>query len=148
VRTGDLHLFEKRTNVHYVLHLRPDGSTETAEVANEAPNFFSGPSAFGGLPANVGRPGVTGRLVRVPVDLLPVIGTSMGLIDYVIRLHNPTLGETVAIRVVNIRNGIPGRVTIKRLTRWREIRGERRYQAAIPKIGSSSNSTLLGLTWS
>ena len=96
--TGDLHLFEERTNVHYVLHLRTDGSTETAEVANEAPNFFTGMIVFGTPSVNIGRPGVAGRLVRVPADLLPVIGTSMGLIDYLIRLHSPAIGETVEIK--------------------------------------------------
>ena len=115
--TGDLHLFEERTNVHYVLHLRTDGSTETAEVANEAPNFFTGMIVFGTPSVNIGQPGVAGRLVRVPADLLPVIGTSMGLIDYLIRLHSPAIGETVEIKVLNIRNGNPGRVTMKRLTR-------------------------------
>jgi|SRR5689334_19883856 hypothetical protein len=114
--TGDLHLFEEKTNVHYVLHLRPDGSTETAEVANERPNFFSGLIVFG-APVNVGQSGAAQRLVRVPGDLLPVIGTSMGLIDYLIRLHTPGIGETVDIRAINIRNGLPGRVTIKRFAR-------------------------------
>jgi hypothetical protein len=115
--TGDLHLSEERTNVHYVLHLRSDGSTEAAEVTNEAPNFFTGLIVFGNPSATVGRSGVAGRLVRVPSDLLPVIGTSMGLIDYLIRLHNPALGETVEIKVLNIRNGIPGHITFKRVTR-------------------------------
>jgi hypothetical protein len=41
----------------------------------------------------------------------------MGLIDYLIRLHDPALGETVEIKVLNIRNGIPGNVTFKRVTR-------------------------------
>ena len=41
----------------------------------------------------------------------------MGLIDYQIRLHSPNVGETVEMKVLNIRNGFPGRVTIKRRTR-------------------------------
>jgi hypothetical protein len=115
--TGDLHLFEEKTTVHYVLHLRADGSTETAEVTNEAPNFFTGRIVFGGPSVNGGQSGMAGRLVRVPADLLPVIGTSMGLIDHLIRLHSPAMGETAEIKVLNIRNGNPGRLTIRRLAR-------------------------------
>jgi hypothetical protein len=112
--TGDLHLSEEGTNVHYVLHLRSDGSAATAEVANEAPNFFTGMILFGDPSTNVGQAGVAGRVVRAPPDFLPVIGTSMGLIDYVIRLRNPAIGDSVVIKVLNIRNRIPGRMTLKR----------------------------------
>jgi len=45
-----------------------------------------------------------------------MIGTSMGLLDYLIRTHTPHLGESADIRVLNIRNRFPGRMTIKRLT--------------------------------
>jgi hypothetical protein len=113
--TGDLHLFEERTNVHYVLHLRPDGSTETAEVANDAPNFFTGTVLFGSSFPSPGQAGVAGRVVRAPGDALPVIGTSMGLIEYLVRLSSEGSRKTDAMRVVNIRNGLPGKITIKRL---------------------------------
>jgi hypothetical protein len=113
---GDLHLYEEKSRVHYVLHLRADGSTESAEVANEAPNFFTGTVLFGGPSGNMGQAGVAGRVVRVPAKLVPIIGTSMGLMDHLIRLHTPEIGRSVAIDVLNIRNGKPGRVTIKRIT--------------------------------
>jgi hypothetical protein len=112
--TGDLHLSEDATNVHYVLHLRSDGSAAAAEVADESPNFFTGMILFGDPSTNVGRAVVAGRVVRAPADFLPVIGTSMGLIDYLIRLHNPALGDSVVIKVLNIRNRNPGRMTLKR----------------------------------
>jgi hypothetical protein len=113
--TGDLHLVEEKTSVHYVMHLRSDGSTETAEVTDEAPNFFTGVILFGTPSVNVGLAGVAGRVVRVPADLLPIIGTSMGLIDQLVRLHSPSIGQTIDLKVLNIRNGLPGRVTIRRL---------------------------------
>lgn len=112
--TGDLHLFSEQTDVHYVLHLRPDGLPETAEVVDERPNFFTGTIVFGTPSGGVGQTGMAGRLVRVPADVLPVIGTSMGLIDYVIRLHSPAVGERVQMKALNIRNGNSVTVTVKR----------------------------------
>lgn len=112
---GDLHLFQEQTNVHYTLHLRPDGSVGSAEVFNEAPNFFTGTILFGSTSANLGQAGVAGRVARVPTDYLPIIGTSMGLIDYLLRLHARDTGDAIVIKVINIRNQIPGRLTIKHL---------------------------------
>src|SRR6476620_6812476 len=63
--TGDLQLFVEKTNVHYVLHLRADGTTETADVIDEAPNFFTGTIAFGAPSSSVRQSGAAGRLVRV-----------------------------------------------------------------------------------
>src|SRR5579884_536607 len=37
--TGELHLLNEKASVHYVLHLRPDGATETADVVNDSPSF-------------------------------------------------------------------------------------------------------------
>lgn len=113
--TGDLHLFQEQTNVHYTLHLRPDGSVGSAVVFNEAPNFFTGTFLFGPPSANLGQAGVAGRVARVPTDYLPVIGTSMGLIDYLLRLHARDTSDAIVIKVINIRNQIPGRLLIKRL---------------------------------
>lgn len=113
--TGDLRLFSEQTNVHYILHLRPDGSTGSAQVFDEAPNFYTGTILFGSSSDNFGMPGVAGRVIRVPTDYLPVIGTSMGLIDYLLRLHARDTAESIVIRVINIRNQVPGRVMIKRL---------------------------------
>jgi len=113
--TGDLHLFQEQTNVHYTLHLRPDGSTGSAEVFNEAPNFFTGTIVFGSTSQNLGQAGVAGRVARVPTDYLPVIGTSMGLIDYLLRLHARDTATAIVIKVFNIRNQLPGRLLIKRL---------------------------------
>ncbi|MFL5614942.1 MAG: hypothetical protein ACJ796_14860 [Gemmatimonadaceae bacterium] len=114
--TGDLHLFVEQRDVHYVLHLRPDGSTESADVVDEAPNFFTGTILFGSPSGSLGQAGVAGRVVRVPANLLPVIGTSMGLMDYVLRLHTPAVGETVQVKALNIRNGNPVTVTVKRFS--------------------------------
>jgi hypothetical protein len=115
--TGDLHLLEERNNVHYVLHLRTDGSTESAEVADESPNFFSGTIVFGAPPMTLGQSGARGRVATVPADYLPIIGISMGLIDYLVRLRTPGIGEAIDIKVINIRNRNPGRLTINRIAR-------------------------------
>lgn len=114
--TGDLKLLEEGATVHYVLHLRPDGSTEYTDVFNDAPNFYTGTIVFGSDSANVEQSGAGVRLVRVPASLSPMIGTSMGLLDNLIRLHTPRVGESADIKVINIRNRFPGRMTIKRIT--------------------------------
>lgn len=117
--TGDLQLFAERTNVHYVIHLRADGSAESADVVNEAPNFFTGTIAFGGSAATAVQQGggVAGQMTTAPADMLPLIGTSMGLIDYLIRLHPPKLGDAVQLSVLNIRNRVRGSLTLKRFAR-------------------------------
>ncbi|HKW48031.1 MAG TPA: hypothetical protein VJN70_11315 [Gemmatimonadaceae bacterium] len=115
--TGDLRLFQEGTNVHYVLHLRPDGSTESADVFNESPGFFTGTIVFGDPSASLGQSGAPGRVVRVPANYAPIIGTSMALIDNVLRLHARDTSQAIVIKVLNLRNHIPGRLTIKRLAR-------------------------------
>jgi hypothetical protein len=115
--TGDLTLREEGTHVHYVLHLRPDGSTESAEVANESPGFFTGRIIFGAPSAVLEQSGAPERVASVPPDYSPVIGTSMGLIDYLLRLHARDTGDVGVMKIINIRNRIPGRLTIKHLGR-------------------------------
>ena len=113
--TGDLRLPEDGTSLHYVLHLRPDGTTGLANVADESPGFFTGTILFGTPSGYLGQAGVAGRVVRAPADYLPVIGVSMGLIDYVLRLHARDTSAAVVVKVFNIRNGLPGRLTITHL---------------------------------
>jgi hypothetical protein len=115
--TGDLTLRAEGTHIHYVLHLRPDGSTESAEVANESPGFFTGRIMFGAPSTTLEPSGAPERVVSVPPDYSPVIGTSMGLIDYLLRLHARDTGDALVIKILNIRNRIPGRLTIKHLGR-------------------------------
>ena len=115
--TGDLRLFEEPADVHYVLHLRPDGSTSSADVVNASPSFFSGTIVFGPPRVSLGDSELQKRSISVPPDYLPVIGTSMGLLDYLLRLHARDTAAAIVIKVLNIRNRIPGRLTIRRLGR-------------------------------
>ena len=116
--TGDMRLVAGKTSLHYVLHLRPDGSAESADIVNEASGFFTGTIAFGGAAASLAQQGrgVAGQLTTAPADMLPVIGISMGLIDYIIGLHPPKLGETVQLSVLNIRNRFKGSLSLKRFS--------------------------------
>ncbi|MDB4877388.1 MAG: hypothetical protein JWM41_3834 [Gemmatimonadetes bacterium] len=116
--TGDLGLVQQGTHTHYVVHLRTDGSPERVEVINDARGFFTGTIAFDAIARNSARAGGGGlsdKIIMAPPGAYPTIGTSVALMDQLVRRTHLALGDSAMLPVINIRNRNTGLATLKRI---------------------------------
>lgn len=117
---GDLRLPTPRgiQHSHYAVELRPDGTAARVELT-DAPNFFTGilvfdPQAMSAAQHEVGP--LNDRVTMAPPGTLPTIGTSMALMEQVIRTTYPPVGATVRRGVINIRNGNRAAISVSRVS--------------------------------
>jgi hypothetical protein len=110
---GDLRLPNQGGHTRYVVRLGTDGRAERVEVTDDTSNFVSGTIAFD--PAANGSRSVT-RLVRAAPGSYPIVGTSVALMEQLVRATHPASGETARVAVTNIRNRLRGAATIRRLS--------------------------------
>jgi len=119
--TGDLRLAgpqpQRNLHAHYVATLRPDGGASRVDVIDDMPGFFTGVLVFDGSAMAAAQHelgALNDRIRMVPPNTYPTIGTSMALMEQLIRATHPTIGASVRIGVVNIRNGNRAAVGITR----------------------------------
>jgi hypothetical protein len=119
--TGDLRLLSQHARTRYTLRLRPDGTPERADVADERPNvrdsirYVFGPTSI----SESGTKDGYGFDTDTPgsANTYAWIGTSFALIEQLLRAIHPAVGDSLLILAVNIRQaGDAGPVLIKRLT--------------------------------
>jgi hypothetical protein len=117
--TGDLRLGSARQANHarYTIALRPDGSASRVEINDDRPNFYTGlwvfdADAMRAARAEPANHGVTIRMA--PPSSYPTIGTSLALMEQLMRATHPAIGDSVRIQVINIRNGFDAPLMLKR----------------------------------
>jgi len=116
---GDLRLVQQpqSLHVHYTVSFRPDGSPTRVEIIDDAPNFFTGTVVFDAksmmaVQAEIGA--LNDRVRMSPANTQPAIGTSMALMEQLVRATHPAIGDSARIGVMNIRNGNTSAMTITR----------------------------------
>jgi hypothetical protein len=118
--TGDLRLMQGSQPIHvnYELTLRPDGSASRVKTTDDSPMMFSGFIMFdaGAMTAARADPATKGAALRMgPPNGYPTIGTSIALMEQLVRATHPAVGDSAAIRFINIRNGADGMLTVRRV---------------------------------
>jgi hypothetical protein len=119
--TGDLGLMQgpRWIHVNYQLTLRPDGSTSRAKTVDDSPSMFSGVIAFNNDAMLAARadPANKGAALRMgPPNSFPTIGTSIAMMEQLVRATQPAPGGPATVHFINIRNGGDGELTIRRIS--------------------------------
>jgi hypothetical protein len=117
---GDLRVMQGSQPIHvsYELTLRPDGSASRVKTIDDSPNMFSGFIMFDmdAMSAARADPATKGAALRMgPPNGYPTIGTSIALMEQLVRATHPAVGDSAAIRFINIRNGGDGMLTVRRV---------------------------------
>ena len=114
--TGFLRLPQQEAAARYVIHFRPDGSIAEADIRDDTRNFFSGTITFDEKAAVDARArGPAARFVMAPASTYPIVGTSLELMELLVRVTHATSRDSTSAQVFNIRNRILGTATIRRL---------------------------------
>ncbi len=118
--TGDLRLMQGQQPIHvnYELTLRPDGSASRVKTVDDSPNMFSGLILFDNDAMLAARadPAAKGAALHMgPPNGYPTIGTSIAMMEQLVRATHPAVGDSATIRFINIRNGGDGMLMIRRL---------------------------------
>jgi hypothetical protein len=118
---GDLRLpqGERSMHAHYTVALRPDGGAARVDVIDDVPNFFTGILVFDGAGMSAAQREVgalNDRVAMAPPGTYPTVGTSIALMEQVVRATHPAVGATVRAGVVNIRNGNRAAMEISRVS--------------------------------
>ena len=115
--TGMLRLPQQQARARYVIHLRPDGGIAEANVMDDAPNFFSGAITFDEKAAVDARErgGPRRRFIMAPPSTFPLVGTSVALMEELVRVTHAISRDSTSAKVINIRNRVLGTATIRRL---------------------------------
>jgi hypothetical protein len=118
---GDLRLLQgqRPQHAHYAVTLRPDGAASRVEVIDDVPNFFTGilvfdVAAMSATEHEVGA--LNDRIAMTPPGTLPTVGTSMVLMEQIVRATHPAVGATVRSAVVNIRNNNRAGISVSRIS--------------------------------
>lgn len=119
--TGDLRLptAQHSPHAHYAVALRPDGSAARIDIIDDSPNCFTGILVFDGAARSAAEREIgplNDRVAMAPPGMYPTIGTSMALMEQVLRATHPAVGATVHAGVVNIRNIYRAAVVVSRIS--------------------------------
>jgi hypothetical protein len=160
--TGDLRLMQGQQPIHvnYELTLRPDGSASRVKTVDDSPNMFSGYIAFDNdaMLAMRADPAAKGAALHMgPPNGYPTIGTSIAMMEQLVRATHSAIGDSAAIRFINIRNGGDGMLTVRRINADsvvivcvgcmnRNVREELRF--AVAKNGDVTGGYNPALGWS
>ncbi len=119
--TGDLRVTQGQQAIHvnYDLTLRPDGSASRVKTVDDSPMMFSGIIVFDNDAMSAARadPAAKGAALRMgPTNGYPTIGTSIAMMEQLVRATHPAAGDSTTIRFINIRNGGDGMLTVRRIS--------------------------------
>ena len=119
--TGDLRVMQGQQPVHvnYELTLRTDGSASRVKTVDDSPAMFSGIIVFDNDAMSAARadPATKGAALRMgPSNGYPTIGTSIAMMEQLVRATHPVVGDSATIRFINIRNGGDGMLTVRRIS--------------------------------
>ena len=155
--TGNLRLPQQNTVARYAILLYPDGSIAEADVQDDAPNYFSGTIAFDEKAAvHIRSETPRRRFIMAPPGTYPVIGTSVALMEELVRATHAATRDSTSVPVFNLRNRILGKATLRRIARdsleidcesCQRVGSHQRVQVSLSPTGDVTGGVEVGLGW-